>query len=335
MAKDSSFSDLKKNIRENTPGSLYLFFGEERYLRDLYAKKLIDLVDDAGFPELNKIMLEADTISDLAESLDGFPMMTDRRIVVVRDSGLFKKADEKIKDFLADYFKRLTPDTIVLFIESDVDKRSALYKAVAKYGSAVDFAPLGESDTIAWVVREANARGLKISKQNVEYMLSICDNTLGSLENEINKLSGYCREEILRDDIDRLVSKSLQVKVFELCDYLMQRNADAAVSLLSELKAVKESAFKIIYILFPTFEKMLRAKLMSAKGASNAEIASKIKVPPFIAGKYIQGAKGFSKEELMSLCAGAAKVDLSIKRGEATEWTALEQYVYTFFQNEK
>lgn len=331
MAKDTSFQELKKNIRENTPDSLYLFFGEERYLRDLYAKKLEELIDDAGFPELNRISVDSDSLADLPEQLEGFPMMTDRRIVIVRDSGLFKKADESMKEYLSEFFKSVPDDTIVLFIENEVDKRSALYKAISKYGKAVEFAPLSESDTLAWIIREANARNLKISKQNAEYMLTICDNTLGSLENEINKLSGYCTEEILKSDIERLVSKSLQAKVFDLCDYMMEKNADGAVSLLAEFKTVKESAFKILYILFSTFDKMLRARLMQDKGASNSEIASAIKVPPFIAGKYIKGAKAFTIAELSAMTASVADVDLSIKRGEADDWTALEQYVYGYF----
>jgi len=38
MAKNSEFTQLKKDIKENTPKNLYLFFGEETYLRD-YTQK--------------------------------------------------------------------------------------------------------------------------------------------------------------------------------------------------------------------------------------------------------------------------------------------------------
>lgn len=331
MAKDNSFSELKKDIREGTLKNLYLFYGEEVYLRDLYAKKLEDTIDDAGFAELNKISVDRDSIFDLPEHLEGFPMMTDKRIIVIRDSGLFKKADEKLKEYLSDFFKNVPDDTLVLFVETEVDKRSVLYKAIQKNGAAVDFALLSASDMVAWIIREANARKLKISKQNAEYMLTICDNTLGTLENEINKLSGYSTEEILRTDIDRLVSKSLQVRVFELCDYMIDKNADGAITLLTELKTVKESAFKILYLLFSTFDKMLRCRLMEDKGMTNAEISSAIKVPPFIAGKYINGAKEFSISSLGDMTSRVAEVDLSIKRGEMDEWTALEQYVYSYF----
>ena len=337
MAKNSEFTQLKKDIKENTPKNLYLFFGEETYLRDLYTKKLIDLIDDAGFEELNKIIIDdgKNQLDSLGEYLEGFPMMTDKRIVCIKDSGIFKKADDKTKKYFSDFFTNLSDDTIVVFVEEEIDKRNTLYKSLSKYGAAVEFTPLNDTDTIAWIIREASARKLKISQQNAEYMLSICDNTLGTLENELNKLSGYCHEEILRADIERLVSKSLQVRVFELCYFMMNNNADRAVNLLSELKTVKESAFKILYILFGSFDKMLHAKILSESGLPNSDIASAIKVPPFLAGKYINSSKGFSKEQLIKMTSTAAEIDLSIKRGEADEWTALEQYVFNFFQNEK
>ena len=334
MAKNNEFTELKKDIRENTPKSLYLFYGEETYLRDLYTKKLIDLIDDAGFEEINKIVVDdgKNELANLPEYLEGFPMMTDKRIVCIKDSGIFKKSDDKTKKYFTDFFENLSDVTIVVFVDEVIDKRNALYKALSKHGSAVEFTPLSETDTIAWIVREASAKKLRISQQNAEYMLSICDNTLGSIENELNKLAGYCTDEILQSDIERLVSKSLQVKVFELCDYMMANNADKAVNLLTELKTVKESAFKILYILFGTFDKMLHARLMSESGLPNSDIAAAIKVPPFLAGKYINGSKGFSKEQLIKMTASAAEIDLSIKRGESDEWTALEQYVFSFFK---
>ncbi len=46
----------------------------------------------------------------------------------------FKSSQET----LADYFP-ISRDTCMVFVESDVDKRSKAYKAIAKAGSAVDF----------------------------------------------------------------------------------------------------------------------------------------------------------------------------------------------------
>ncbi len=333
MAKDSSFPELKRDIKNNSLKSLYLFFGEETYLRDLYTQKLLNMIDDAGFEDLNKVVIEngRDLIPQLPEYLEGFPMMTDKRIVCIRDSGIFKKADEQTKKYFTEFFKNLSDDTITLFVEDEVDKKTSLYKSAKKYGLAVEFEKLGAVDMVTWLIREANGMGLKISKQNAEYMLSICDNTLGTLENELKKLSGYCSGEILKTDIERVVSKSLQIRVFELCDCMMEKNADGAITILEEMKTVKESAFKLIYILFGTFDKMLHAKLMLKSGSSNGEIASALKLPPFIAGKYTAGASKFTVDELMRMTAGAAEADLSIKRGAADEWAALEKYVYMYF----
>ncbi len=346
MAKNEnkSFVKLKNDIKNNTLQKLYVFMGEETYLRDRYAKTILNMIDDAGFEEFNRIVVEngKDALSDLPEILEGFPMMTDRRVICIRDSGVFKKADKEdvsdtkkavseAKDYLCEFFKHLSDDSVIIFVENEVDKRNSVYKAAAKYGEIVEFMPLPASDTIAWLIREAKAHNLDITHTNAEYMLTICDNTLGSLSNEMEKLSGFCDKEITKSDIDRLVSKSLQVIVFDLCDHLTARNADKALSLLSDLKTVKEPAFKILYLLFSTFDRILTVKIMMSSGAPNSEIASKLKIPPFIVGKYTKSASEFSFGQLTTLITAVAEYDLKIKEGKTDDWTALEQYICDYF----
>ena len=65
----------------------------------------------------------------------------------------------------------------------------------------------------------------------------------------------------------------------------MLGNTQKAMETLADLKTVKENVFTLIYLMLSTFEKMLRVKLMN--GASQAEVASGIGVPLFVARKYI------------------------------------------------
>ena len=42
----------------------------------------------------------------------------------------------------------------MIFDETSVDKRSALYKAAAKVGTVVEFTYLSEADLVTWVVKQ-------------------------------------------------------------------------------------------------------------------------------------------------------------------------------------
>ena len=51
--KPSSLDELKKRIKENTLGGVYLFWGEEEYTKDFYAEKLRKTAKSSPLPEFN------------------------------------------------------------------------------------------------------------------------------------------------------------------------------------------------------------------------------------------------------------------------------------------
>lgn len=333
--KNNSLLELKRQLKEKTLKPLYLLYGEETYLKEIYTNRIIEQIPDGGFPEFNHIRLEGSALpfSDYDDAWESFPMMTDRKMILIKDSGIFKlkKAKEdahstdELKEFWTEKLKRISDDTVVVFDETSVDKRSALYKAVSKVGTVVEFNYLSEADLVTWVVKQCLDAKKKISKDSAYYLISRCDPGLNNLNNELQKLLMFCDEEIYKSDIDRVVSKSMQVIVFELTDAIMAGNTQKAMSTLTDLKTVRENAFTLMYLMFSNFEKMLHAKLM--RGASQNEIASELGVSPFIARKYIEGANGFSEDSLEWMVRRVSEIDLAIKEGRTEDWTALEQYV--------
>ncbi len=332
MVKENPLIKLKKDLKENNLNRLYLFFGDEVYLKELYTKKILATIPDDGFEEFNKIIIdgkESDMFA-VGEALESFPMMSDKKIVLIENSGIFKSPNQETKDFYSKVFGNLAEDTVLIFSETEVDKRSSLFKSAQKNGCVIEFELLSEADLIAFVQREVMASGKKIQKDVAEYLVNIGEGSLSSLKNEILKLTNACEGEITKTDVDRLASKSFQIRVFELCDLLMARKNDEALQMMEDLKTVKESPFKLIYILFGAFDKMLKAQLMQKEGMAYQDIIKELGVPPFIAKKYINGAKGFSEDELILMVKKVAEIDLLIKQGRTDDWSAFENYVTEF-----
>ena len=334
VKKTDDLLKLKKQIKENKLSPLYVLYGEEDFLRDIYVKRIIECVPDGGFPEFNHIRLSGADVpfSEYDDAWESFPMMTDKKLIHIKDSGIFSSkrntggaGTEEKKEFWSEKLARISDDTVVIFDESSVDKRSALYKAAIKAGTAVEFNYLSDADLVTWVVKQCLNAKKRMSKENAYYLVTLCDPGLGNINNELKKLLDFCAEEIYKSDIDRVVSKSMQVIVFELTDAIMTGNVNKAFSTLNGLKTVKESAFNVMYLMLSSFEKMLRAKVMEY--ASQGEIASELGVAPFVARKYIESARGFSEDSLVWMVRRVAELDLAIKEGRVDEWTALEQYV--------
>lgn len=332
--KESDVMKLKRTMKEKGISGAYLFYGDELYLRDLYIEKFKAIIPKDGFEEFNLITLEGRSMNraEAADSIESFPMAAERKLVIIRDSGIFKKPREEDAWFWNDELKSLPDYCVLLFVEDEVDKRSSIYKALSKTGTAVDFTYLKPYELTAWVQGEVLKAKRKMSKEVIEYFVSVCQEGLVNLNNELQKLLTYCDEDITIGDVRRVVSKSLSVQVFDLSDCIMERHTDRALEILAELKTVKESAFTIMYLLNSMFDKMLMSKLMLAGGSTTAQIEQKLGLPPFIAKKYYRGARGFSEEFLKARVMRVPELDLEIKQGRISDWDALYSFVFEALQ---
>ena len=146
-------------------------------------------------------------------------------------------------------------------------------------------------------------------------------------KNEIDKLVSYCSDEILKSDIDRIVSKSLNVRVFEITDGIMAKDTRRVMTVLSELKDIKEAPMRILYTIFSAFDKMLYARLAEDDGMMYNDIISSLGVHPYAAKKYIAGARAFGRSFLIDRVCAIAEADFSIKQGITGDWDALENYI--------
>ena len=121
---------INEHIKSKEFKSVYLIYGEEEYLKKQCRDKLkIAIIGDDtmnySYYEGKKI-----DIKDLISTGDTMPFFAERRLIVVENSGLFKSASDDIVEFI-----KKQPDYLtMIFIESEVDKRNRLYKAVNENG---------------------------------------------------------------------------------------------------------------------------------------------------------------------------------------------------------
>ena len=97
-----TYQDFTVNINKGRLKTLYLFYGEEDYLIDHTLKLLKDKYIDNSFETLNYQILEGKDIQfeDIHNACETLPFMSDKKIVVVKDLGIFsrKKRGEKVDE---------------------------------------------------------------------------------------------------------------------------------------------------------------------------------------------------------------------------------------------
>ena len=74
---------LKQNIREKTPGRLYVFFGEETFLLEHYLGQLKKLVLDPLTESFNYHRFNTETfdVTAFSEAVENLPMMAEYTLV--------------------------------------------------------------------------------------------------------------------------------------------------------------------------------------------------------------------------------------------------------------
>lgn len=333
--KKNDIIELKQELEEKKLRNLYLFYGDEEYLKEHYIKKITALVPDCGLEEFNRISISGCTDYNIYDdAFEGMPMMTDKRTLLIRDSNIFTitrkngitPPNDDEKAFWEKKFTRLCGDTVVIFCEKNVDARSVLFKAAAKAGMTVKCEFLPDEELASIVIRHAAKAGKKIDKDVALYLVSVIDPGLNNLYSELNKLINFCDDVIYQSDVDRAVSKSMSVQIFSITDGITEKNAKKVFDVINNLKTQKESAFGVLYLIYANVEKMLRLKLAGVRNRNEA--AEVLGTTPWLAARYLESAAKFETDKLTRLVCRVPEIDYEIKNGKVTEWQALEQYVF-------
>ncbi|WP_462426659.1 DNA polymerase III subunit delta [Anaerotignum lactatifermentans] len=321
--------ELKKQWKEHQFHKCYLFYGTETYLMKNYEEALVQALLPPGTESMNSDILEgkkatAATIMDAAETL---PFLNDKRLVLIRNSEFFHRNGRKEEgERLVEFLKDSPESTCILFVEEKAEKTGKLYKTIAKEGQVVEFAPLKEKEIITWLRKTCASGGVQLSEAMSVLLLRTTDNSMENLQREMDKLIAYKdgTGEITQEDISAVCSVSLEAKVFELVRAMGEKKTEKAISIYSNLLSLKESPYMVLSLLTRQFRMILGSALLSAEGAAQAEIASRLEVRDFAVRDYLRQSKSFSIKELEQALADCLETDLDIKSGRIAEDLAVE-----------
>ena len=319
--------DLMKSVLEDIKNQeykqAYLFFGEEGYLKKQYRNKLLQAWNPDG-DTMNESRFEGKGI-DVKEVIslgETMPFFSDRRIILLENTGFFKNQCPE----LAEYLNNLPDYLYLLFVEDEVDKRSKMFKSVKQIGRVVDFAVQDEKTLMRWVLGIMKREGKQITQRDMEHFLSKTGTDMSNIEKELEKLLCYTmdRSVITGEDIDAVCTTQINNRIFAMVQAVAEQNQEKALDLYYDLLALKEPPMRIMFLIAKQFNQLLQVKELAGKGAQKREIASKVKVPPFVAGKLIAQARAFSREQILSYVEFCVESEESVKTGRLSDRLAVE-----------
>ena len=315
--------EIAANIKSGQFHKAYLLYGPEVYLRAQMKEKLVKalVAPDETINFTRFAGKETDEGSVLAQA-ETMPFFADRRVILVEDSGFFKNKTED----LADYLERIPPYLILIFSESEVDKRTKTFKAIQKAGHVVEFAEQNEETLTRWVLTRMKKEGKKITQADMQHFLQKTGSEMSRIDNELEKLLSYCakKEVITRRDIDAVCSTQLSNQIFDMVRLVTEHRQKEALDHYYDLLALKEKPMRILYLIGRQYQQLLQIGGLSREGVPQSEIASTVGVPPFVVRKTLGLASRYDEAELQTILNELTSLEEDVKTGRLEETLSVE-----------
>ena len=318
--KPNMLQKLKEDIRQDTPGRLYFFYGEEVFLLDHYLKQpqksIIDPVTESF--NFHKLTNETFDIQALADCVENLPMMAERTMTVVDEIDIFK-LNESDRDHIADILSDIPDYCTVVFTYETInfkpDKRyKRLWDVVEKNGMLVEFEKQSQRDLINWISRHFVSSGKRISNDLCNYLIDLTGGTMTTLSGEISKICAYSgADEIKKSDIDAVVEPVLDAVVFQMTDLLGESKYGAALIKLQQLMKMQQEPIPILGAIGAHFRRMATARILLDNGKNAEDLMKLTGMKDYPARKTISAASRFSARFYAKAAELVLESDLKMK----------------------
>lgn len=313
---------LNEDIKANNFKPVYLIYGEESFLKSSYKKKLKEAVTGGDTMNYNYFEGKGLDVNELISLADTMPFFAEKRLILVEDSGFFKTS----QDTLTDYLPSIPDTTCLVFVEEAVDKRSRLYKRVNELGHAADMKRQDTSQLARWAGSILSQNGRKITSATMNFFLECTGDDMENIRMELDKLISYTlgSDVVTTEDVEAITTIQVTNKIFDMMTAIVTRRTKQAMDLYEDLLTLKEPPMRILFLIARQFNQLLLVKELVEGGYGKDVIASKLKVPPFVAGKMIPQAKVFTKEQILSYVTGCVEAEEAVKTGRLADRLAVE-----------
>lgn len=320
---------IDNDIKIGQLKNVYLLYGTEDYLKRQYRDKLkhalVEPDDTMNFSAYEGKDINPKELIDLSETL---PFFKEKRMILVENSGFFKNSC----DDLAEYMSQVPESTCFVFVEEEVDKRSKLFKAASRAGSAVEFETPKEDMLVRWILGRIQREGKKITQSVMQLFLSKTGSDMENIDKELEKLICYTldKTEISAADVEAICTGQTENKIFEMIDAISAKNQKKALDLYYDLLALKEAPMRILFLIARQFQNLLLIKSMSAKGYPAVSIAKTAGMPSFAVQKNLRQAGAFKINQLKEAIEDCGQAEEDVKTGRMADQLAVELLIVKY-----
>ena len=324
---------LINDLKSSKFSRSYLLYGEEQFLVSFYAKAIEKAAFPHGVDPLCRDTFDGKVSAhDIIMAAETVPFLSEYRFVLVRDSGLFDTGQKENSAAIAAFLEKIPDTTIIVFAESKIDRRSKLFKEIAKVGVAVDCTPPTPNELSTWVTRLAKEKGKKIAPPVAQLLVRTVGTNMWMLFTEMEKLAAFIGngEEIATGDIEAICTPTLESKIFDLTKAMFGGRTSVALSKYNDMLLLKESPIGILTMIIRQFRIILVSKCAKETGMTIGQIAAEFKLHDFAVSEALGFGSKFTTEMLIAALEECLELDVKIKTGLITPELGVELLIVKY-----
>ena len=270
--------------------TVYLLLGddEERKSRGVDKLRAGRAVDAYNASEISP--------ETLVSACNSLSLFGEGPFVVLKDLDSWNAAQKAV---IVDYLKNPSPGSDLLLLGKRLGARERLLSAVKNSGEVHTFdQPTGKA-LVRWLVGHAKRLDLDLPEDVAEDLANRCSDDKMRLLQETEKLSLYVSDgTATHEDLAALCPPDVQSNIFAFVDSLAAGERDRALALLEDLIGTGEPPLRLTFMIRRQFQLIARARALIERGIPRKEIASRLKVPPFVARKLEEQGGQLDEENL-------------------------------------
>ncbi len=328
-----TLEDLNKQIKSGNLLPLYFFYGDEQHLLKTKLSAMEKKLVTPGTEPFNSFIFEGKKldVESIIDTVEQFPQMSEKKLVVVKNSGFFQNANSREYKRISEFSKDLPNDTCLVFVEDSFDKKKEKnLKFVQEYGGVLEFAFMPVNKVELWLNEKFRKAEKVIAPKDLSYMVQSCGLSLGKLQIEFDKLINYLgdRNKLTREDLDLMLSKTIEYRVYDMLGNIIAGKTEKAREQLKFLQDSKESATVVLGYMMGKISELLLCKLLRESGLQANDMVDyfDFRRPVFAINKTIDESKRYGENYLKRMLKKGLQYDSDIKNGLMDGWTAAELY---------
>ena len=332
---------LEQELETKTLKPVYALYGEETYLLENCVNKIKKIFGQI-IDGINYIILDENSGLNVISEIETPSFGYEKKLIILKKTGILKKEaktkktnisslQEELKNYIEKNIEQIKDTVILLIIEEDADK-TKLLELIEKLGCTCNFEKLKPISIIKRLKKITTLYKVNVDEKTLNKLIEVSGTSMQVLINEIRKLIEYVGEEgtITEKDVELLATPATDSVVFDLINYLGNKNINKSLETLHDLLYLKEPIQMILIMLYRNFKKIYLVKLAQNSGINVENVLELKPNQMFLINKYKTQAKYFSEEQLNTFLNHLIELDEKSKVGNIDLEIGLEAVLCNF-----